>query len=297
MSNLFNLWNVDAGADPSYEAEPDPRCEIATRHRVLAVALALGGVMVNAGKQVLPQEVDKEPSFDALIAAYPDALARYDAETLYWRDGSATPLSDSNHAKSFAQQLQRPSIADQLLLPYPPGPVTKPPAINSDPGRFRNIAFFEKMYGNCVKGEVLHRLVPVVWLPESWGKTIQVTSVNGVDRHLKAVSAKIDSLPTDIKRAAYPIAGTYNCRAVADTGLPSPHSYGIAIDLKLDLSDYWYWQQPHRSIINYRNQMPNEIVKIFEDHGFIWGGKWYHYDTMHFEYRPELLHIGSQSAD
>jgi hypothetical protein len=35
--------------------------------------------------------------------------------------------------------------------------------------------------------------------------------------------------------------------------------------------------------------MPHEIVDIFERHGFIWGGKWYHYDTMHFEYRPELL--------
>jgi len=21
----------------------------------------------------------------------------------------------------------------------------------------------------------------------------------------------------------------------------------------------------------------------------VWGGKWYHYDTMHFEYRPEIL--------
>src|SRR5690242_16362928 len=27
----------------------------------------------------------------------------------------------------------------------------------------------------------------------------------------------------------------------------------------------------------------------FEQHGFIWGGRWAHYDTMHFEYRPELL--------
>jgi hypothetical protein len=35
--------------------------------------------------------------------------------------------------------------------------------------------------------------------------------------------------------------------------------------------------------------MPPEIVAIFERHGFIWGGKWRHYDTMHFEYRPELL--------
>ena len=31
------------------------------------------------------------------------------------------------------------------------------------------------------------------------------------------------------------------------------------------------------------------IVKVFEKYGFIWGGRWYHYDTMHFEYRPEFL--------
>ena len=35
--------------------------------------------------------------------------------------------------------------------------------------------------------------------------------------------------------------------------------------------------------------MPLELVAAFERHGFVWGGKWWHYDTMHFEYRPELL--------
>jgi hypothetical protein len=39
----------------------------------------------------------------------------------------------------------------------------------------------------------------------------------------------------------------------------------------------------------FRNRLPVEIVQIFEKHGFIWGGKWEHFDTMHFEYRPELL--------
>ena len=39
----------------------------------------------------------------------------------------------------------------------------------------------------------------------------------------------------------------------------------------------------------WRNRVPAAIVEIFERHGFIWGGKWYHYDTMHFEYRPELI--------
>lgn len=39
----------------------------------------------------------------------------------------------------------------------------------------------------------------------------------------------------------------------------------------------------------YRNRIPRKIVEIFEKHGFIWGGAWYHYDTMHFEFRPEIL--------
>ncbi len=34
-----------------------------------------------------------------------------------------------------------------------------------------------------------------------------------------------------------------------------------------------------------------QIVRIFEKHGFIWNGYWYHFDTMHFEYRPELLGV------
>ena len=76
-------------------------------------------------------------------------------------------------------------------------------------------------------------------------------------------------MPDKIKRAAYPIAGTYNCRAVADTGQPSPHGYGIAIDLNTAVSDYWYWR-PHDGAIVYRNRMPEEIVAIFEKHGFIW---------------------------
>src|SRR5208337_110893 len=143
--------------------------------------------------------------------------------------------------KTFPELLRRASIIDQFHVPYPLGPLKKPPAIDADPGRFRNTAFFAKMYGDCRKGEVSPRLVSLVWLPKTWGRSIQITSVNGVDERLRAVSAEIDELPEKIKRAAYPIAGTYNCRAVSDTGQPSPHSYGIAIDLNVNFSDYWYW--------------------------------------------------------
>jgi len=35
----------------------------------------------------------------------------------------------------------------------------------------------------------------------------------------------------------------------------------------------------------------NQVVDIFERNGFIWGGKWWHYDSSHFEYRPDNLRL------
>lgn len=228
-------------------------------------------------------------ALEALVAAYPDALARREGQNVVWRDGTVMPATDGKTDKSFDQLLKNASILDQLNLVYPRGRLTAPPALNADPGRFRNEAFFQKMYGDCRKGEVERQLVSIVWLPKSWGKTVRVTKVNGVAERLKEISAEIEALPAEIRRAAYPIAGVLSCRPVADTGKMSMHGYAAAIDLNVAVSDYWLWRNKGPGAIPYRNRMPLEIVEIFERHGFIWGGKWYHYDTMHFEYRPELL--------
>jgi hypothetical protein len=255
---------------------------------VTTVCFVAGLAMLASGTSLLAQDDQVRQALDKLVAAYPDALAGHDGKVLRWRDGTVMPVADGAEKKTFPEQLRHASIVDQFRIPYPRGPLDKPPAVDADPGRFRNAAFFAKMYGDCQMGQMAPRLASLAWLPKIWGKTIRITSLNGVDAHLRAVSAEIDALPVKIKRAAYPIAGTYNCRAVADTGEPSPHGYGIAIDLNTAFSDYWYWR-PHGGPIVYRNRMPEEIVTIFEKHGFIWGGKWYHFDTMHFEFRPELL--------
>ena len=56
---------------------------------------------------------------------------------------------------------------------------------------------------------------------------------------------------------------------------------------------YWQWTKPAADgTYPVKNQIPPEIVAAFERQGFIWGGRWYHYDTMHFEYRPELIAAG-----
>jgi hypothetical protein len=116
-----------------------------------------------------------------------------------------------------------------------------------------------------------------------------VTTVNGVADHLEAAVRELEGLPAAMTDFLVPSSGTYTCRVIAGTTQRSMHAYGAAIDINAAQADYWRWPLVPAGTINYRNHVPFEIVDIFEKHGFIWGGKWYHFDTMHFEYRPELL--------
>ena len=149
---------------------------------------------------------------------------------------------------------------------------------------------FARIYGDCSKGEVAAHLVDVVWLPTKSGQRLKATRINGVAARLQAVSDELDRLPAEMTRYLVPSAGTYNCRVVAGTDRQSAHGLGIAIDIAVAHADYWRWTRPGADgRYAYRNRIPWEIVEVFERHGFIWGGKWHHFDTMHFEYRPEII--------
>ena len=39
----------------------------------------------------------------------------------------------------------------------------------------------------------------------------------------------------------------------------------------------------------YLYKIPKEIIKIFEENDFIWGGHWYNQNITFFEYRPEFF--------
>ncbi len=226
-------------------------------------------------------------SVEDLVRAYPEALAGFDGVNLIWRDGTRMPVGEGVPRLTGEAALEHGSILDQLALPYPAGAPLLPP--QDDPGRVRNKAFFDKMYGDCRTGQVAPKLARIVWLPKSWHHDVTITTVNGVDRALAAVSRELDELPPADKQYLYPIGGTYKCRDIAGTNQTSMHAWGAAIDINTAFSDYWRWSGPQGDYPAYRNRIPPEIVAVFERHGFIWGGRWAHFDTMHFEYRPELL--------
>lgn len=231
-----------------------------------------------------------EDGIQRLIQAYPQHLCGAEGNFLVWCDGERMPYDDGNSQKTHSQKLENADLQDQMEQPYPRGadyPV--PPPTDFEPGRIRNEAFFRKMYGNNAE-EVRRRLAPVEWLPRSGGQQLWVTTVNRVHERLKAVSDELDTLPASLRRFVDRPAGGFNWRVIAREKRLSPHSFGIAVDMNTSTADYWQWQRGgDRGPIAYRNRIPLEIVLIFEKHGFIWGGKWHHFDTPHFEYRPELL--------
>ncbi len=155
----------------------------------------------------------------------------------------------------------------------------------SDAGRCRNYELLGKIYGSS-ENEVRANLVDIVWLKDSLNLKLKFNSKNGAAQALQAVSDKLDELtksdPALLEYLKDP-GGTFKWRIIAGTNRLSAHSYGIAIDINVAKSHYWQWSS------GYQNLIPEKIVRVFEKHKFIWGGRWRHFDTMHFEYRPEMF--------
>ncbi|MBR4826099.1 MAG: M15 family metallopeptidase [Spirochaetaceae bacterium] len=116
-----------------------------------------------------------------------------------------------------------------------------------------------------------------------------------IDREIKA-AAKTDKETAKFVADISEIGG-YNWRTIDGTaGRRSYHSYGLAIDIAVKGNKkptYWEWVRTwnNKWMLVPQSSLwlpPETVIKIFEKYGFVWGGTWDEYDTMHFEYRPEL---------
>lgn len=174
------------------------------------------------------------------------------------------------------------TVAESMELPYTlePGRPDLPQGFS--PGRKRSKPLLEWLYGNS-KESVSKGLGTAKFM----GKYISLRQ--GPLSALKNAIPELNRLAAhnpELKIYLEP-SGGFNWRKIACENRLSPHAYGIALDIGVRVSPYWRWAKitPHPKQKTY----PTGIVRIFEDNGFIWGGKWHEYDLMHFEYRPELI--------
>ena len=223
------------------------------------------------------------------MKTYPDQIIGFQNNYLIFRDSSRLAFDD-NLKKNADALLTNPDIQDQAAYPYKPGLPEAAVAKNNDPGRIRNEPFFKKMYGES-EAAVRKNLVEIRWCPQLANQRFLVTTVNGVNKKLDSISRALDSLP-ELKPYVANIGGTFNWRKISGANRMSAHSFGTAIDINVSYSNYWQWDckcTNENTDLKSKNRIPQKLIDIFERYGFIWGGKWYHYDTMHFEYRPDLL--------
>jgi hypothetical protein len=233
---------------------------------------------------------DAPPQARCWVEAYPEFLCGADAQALVWCDGTRMAWDDGKD-KTWAQTLDDADPQDQTAQPYPAlGAPLGPLEVDFEPGRARHEPAFEKMYGATAQ-EVGASLKTVRWLPRYVNAALPVTTVNGVADKLQAVSDELELLPRALVEPIAKPSGSFVWRNVKGTDRKSAHSFAVAVDIGVERSDYWKWTKPDKDgKYVWRNRIPAEVVEVFERHGFVWGGRWYHFDTMHFEYRPELLH-------
>ena len=167
---------------------------------------------------------------------------------------------------------------------------------DSNPPR-RHGGFLADLYDAGTRGQTEARLATVKLVG------LEVRVHEQISRPLEAVAGELEELIRTDEEVRRFVAGLealagYNWREIAGTRSRSYHSYGIAVDLAPKSfggrHTYWRWALPHVEewyAIPYERRwmVPQQIVRVFEEHGFVWGGKWFYFDTMHFEYRPEIF--------
>lgn len=227
----------------------------------------------------IPPRIDAGVDLDGGAPARPAGTAR-----------GHTPKPDE-----FEELEDVSALADVFAVPYVPGPIVPLDAADAgsiqEPGRARIEQLFEETYGRT-RVEISSRLVKVRLFGVRYPFHERAApALERVARRLDAAVARAPHLGAFLKS----IGGTWNYRRIKRSKHLSAHAWGIAVDLNPHLGHYWRWQRRGEPL-RWQNRVPQEIVDAFEAEGFVWGGRWLHYDTMHFEYRPELLSATCREA-
>lgn len=226
----------------------------------------------------------------SLMMAYPDHITgvkRCDDQNVYivMKSGNQIIYNDGVE-KSYSQKIYNGDLQDMLEDVYPLWDTYEIMEKNTDPGRIRVYSLLNEVYGDS-ENKVSSNLEKVF----IGGNAFPFNSSNNAAKSLqKAVEeiCELAKVKPEIYQHIFPANGTFNYRFIAGTNLLSPHAFAIAVDLKSDSRDYWKWATPEQGQERL-NSYPRDVVRIFEKNNFIWGGKWSHFDILHFEYRPEII--------
>lgn len=283
---------------------------------LLLFVVALASSSLTAQTDIGGPNLNVQPVYEALKRAYPtlvsvqssgdDAVITVKGASFDWAWGRLLPPQLADRWQDYAP------------LPFYPYPREVPDVAswsdekvsetesrlatrrNSAPRR--NSGFFDALWSvhNRADADESQRTVRFLGFGVTVHRSVQAPLAR-VEARILSRRASDPTLDAFVRGLSH-LEG-FNWRVIAETQSRSNHAYGIAIDLIPKsygrLIPYWLWapqEKPgwYRTAWARRWQPHPAVVEAFEAEGFIWGGKWLLFDTIHFEYRPEILILNGQ---
>ena len=277
----------------------------------------------SSARQEAPAQAREPESISVLRRAYPDVAfdVVYDDSLSDWRIAVTVPDGDASRSGVFYWSEGRMIPQEELgnrdryrpfMYRYRSDVPDPADFTEEDIERIRQFSspenrrggpsssqfFYDLLYDCATRERVEKHIAAVSFL----GKKTNVHSrIAGVLKKVEAEILSAAETSADVRDFVNTLASadSYNWREIRDSGNRSFHSIGIAIDVLPrgwgSKNIYWAWRRdvdPENWMmlpLEDRWMPPDEVIRVFERNGFIWGGSWMIWDNMHFEYRPEVI--------
>jgi len=260
-------------------------------------AVVLLGLGMSATTALAPAPNQDDPRVRAFVQAYAPLIdsVRYGDEDVVFVFGS-NEIHFQDGRMLEAGRLDRPEECDPIFYPYPLSPLTEPPpAPDVMPTYCTDL--LETLFGRT-ESQIREHGRSVTFLSHRmFVNELLVDPLAAAEAAILRVAGRDPSVAAWIEEMD--ITYSFSNREIAGSGNRSQHAWGMAVDLVPysyeGLHVYWRWSRVFdregwdRIPVDQRWSPPQPVIDIFEAHGFIWGGKWPHFDAIHFEYRPEIL--------
>ena len=223
-----------------------------------------------------------------------DSVSYRDDDVVFSIAGRAIHFQDGRMLTE--EHLDRRERCDPIFYRYSLEPLTQPIAPSDTPVRLCT-DLQEVLWGRTEDQIREHARSTTFFDRRMFLNDLAVQALREVEEDVLAISAADPEVASWIDDVD--ITYSFINRGIAGTSTRSQHAWGLAVDLVPTsyegLQVYWRWTRAwnrsgwHRIPLEQRWSPPEAVVEIFERHGFLWGGKWAHFDNIHFEYRPEIL--------
>ena len=238
----------------------------------------------------------------AIILGYPNIIKEY-----YWDFNSSDFVFHINDKKIyyadgkmlFHSNLKNKDLYHTIMYPYLLDPIYDVYDSIFNANKNLHVVIRATDFQNAItRNQVPSQLKSVYFLGNKITVHLLIADIlSSIEKQILEL-AKNNIEVSDFLNDIYQVS-SYSNRKVQKSENISMHSFGLALDFLHINYDrkavYWQWSKviyPNKwNKLSLENLwlIPKEIVSVFENHGFVWGGKWKKYDTIHFEYRPEII--------